>query len=490
MPDTTINPAINPLQPGAYSFVDPSALIDGDQSVLSPVVAVVGVAQGGKPLSALYFRGPGPLRQVLRGGPGYDVARFAFAGGAQRVCFVRVGNSVAQSTLALAGATSTPITLTSKDYGAWTATIKAQVATNNVVTITYTDPTGAVFTETFNCGSSATAQDVADFINGKKYGVPASAYVTAAVTAGTMPLTVAGLASLTGGSDGTSPASGDWTAGYAVLESEEVSIVVPATGDATQHAALLTHANNMSTSLARKERTVVAGGVAGETTSQAAARMTGALLDKRFQLAYPGMYEFDSAGNLALYDPFYAAGKLAGLHAALRDPATSLVHAGFPAIDMERRLSSIQNGDIDTLLAAGVTPIAPRPGGGWWIVDSLSGYRTDETFRSFHKIRNADYVAQRARTVLESKFVGQKSLAGSASAILAAANSLLRDLRSEEVIRAFQTPVVTATNTRTYTVSLPVMLVDAVKFIFITVALQPSSTVNTDVGFTAADNLA
>jgi len=34
-------------------------------------------------------------------------------------------------------------------------------------------------------------------------------------------------------------------------------------------------------------------------------------------------------------------------------------------------------------------------------------------------------------------------------------------------------------------VSCPVMLADAIKFIFITVALQPSSTVNTAVGAAA-----
>lgn len=488
MPDTTINPAINPLQPGAYSAIDASALIDGERPTLRPVPAIIGVALGGKPNTPLYFRGPGPLRQALRGGAAYDAARFAFAGGAERVCVVRVGNSPTQATKSLAGATGTAINLTSIDYGTWNNSIQVTVAANNVVTITYTDALGTRLTETFNCGASATLQDVADFINGKKYGTPASQFLTAAVGAGTMPLAVAAASAMSGGTDGLSPTNADWTTGLTALEAEDVSVLTPATGDATIHALVLAHANNMSTPQARKERTVVAGGVVAEAVATAAARMTGTLLDKRFQLVYPGMYEFDNAGELKLYDPFYAAAKVAGQHCSLEDPAFSLTHKTFPAIDMERKLSTIQGGDVDVLLAAGVTPIAPRAGGGFRIVDSLSGYRTDETFRDFHKIRSADYVAQYARTVLEGRFVGTKSLSGSIQSIQAVAEQVCSDLLAQEVIRASQTPVVTpGANTRSYNVSLPVMLVDTTKFIFVTVALQPSSTVNRDAGFTAAD---
>ena len=61
MPDTTINPSINPLQPGSYSVVDASALIDAERPTLRPVPAIIGTCLGGKPNTALYFRGPGPL---------------------------------------------------------------------------------------------------------------------------------------------------------------------------------------------------------------------------------------------------------------------------------------------------------------------------------------------------------------------------------------------------------------------------------------------
>lgn len=490
MPDTTIIPAINPLQPGAYSAIDASALIDSDRPTLRPVPAILGTCLGGVPNTALYFRGPGPLKQVLRGGIAYDVARLAFAGGAERVAVVRVGNSVTQSSLALAGTTGTLITLTSKDFGSWTTGIKVTTTALNVITITFTDALGNTLTETFTPtgGAGATAAAIAACVNGGQYGTNASQFVTATAGAGTTPLAVVSNSPLAGGTDGLSPANGDWSTGLTALETEDVSIIVPAIDSATIHALALAHANNMSLPLARKERTVVAGGLKAETPAVAAARMTGSLLDKRFQLVYPGIQEFDVNGNLTLYDPFYAAGKLAGLHCALADPAFSLAHKTFPTIDIERRLSTLQGSDVDTLLAAGVTPIAPKPGGGFWVVDSLSGYRTDSTFRDFHKIRSADFVAQYSRTILEQRFVGQKSLSGSIQSIQAVAAQILSDLQAQNVIRASQTPVVTpGANTSSYNVSLPVMLVDATKFIFVTVALQPSSTVNRDAGFSSAD---
>ena len=151
-------------------------------------------------------------------------------------------------------------------------------------------------------------------------------------------------------------------------------------------------------------------------------------------------------------------------------------------------LSTIVGGALDTLLSAGVTPIAAKPGGGFWVVDSLATYTTDDTFRDFHKIRSADFIAQTVRTRLEAAFVGTKNLAGSQQSIAASAAAVCRELQDEEVIRAFQTPIVQqgATPT-TYNVSLPVMLVDTTKFIYITLALQPSSTLNRESGYSGAD---
>lgn len=478
--DFISKPPYSVVQPGAYSAVDASLLGSPSFQTGRPIPMILGTALGGKPNTPLYFRSPGQLRAVLRGGIGYDVARFTFDGGAPQVGFVRVGNSITPGTLALAGTTGTIVTLTSQDYGSWVNSIKITVATGNVITLSYTDALGNTFTEKWDLSTvtGLTDQNVADAINGKLPGYSGSNFVTATVGTGTLPLTVISNVPLAGGTDGLTPAAGDWTTGLSAIETEIIDFVLVATGDATIHAQVQTHIQNMSAPGARRERTTVLGGVAGETAAQAITRIK-ALPSGRVELVYPGMYDFDASGNQVLYDPFYHAGKIAGMHCAQPDVATSILHQHVPIIKAEVDLSTIQGGAIDQLLQAGVTPIAPAPAGGYWVVDALTGYTgSDQTFRDLTKTRSADFAAQYARQVLESAFVGSKSLAGSQASIAVEANSVMDQLVGMQIIQAHQASVVAAgPTTGSWLVSLPVMLIDTNKFIFITVQLQPSSTV-------------
>lgn len=481
MADTTVRFPYAPIQPGAYSIVDTSALQRAAAAPFPPVVAIVGDTTGGKPNTPLFFSDAQAAKNVLRSGGALDMARLAVAGGAARVCVVRAGTGVLQSSKALTGATSSPVTLTSIDYGAWTTNIKVTVTATNVVTISYVDVRGVTFTETFNGGASATPQSLVDLINGKVATQPASAFVTATVTAGTLPLTPTAISPLATGSDGSALAAGDWTTALTALETQDVDIVVAATGDATVHAQVQTHCNAMSTVSARKERTTVIGGVAGETTAQAISRAA-AIPDRRVQLVYPGASLVDDTGNLKAYAPYQVAAYVAGMHAGLPDPATSLVHARMPGVlDIETRLSTIAGGAVEQLLGAGVTPITPAPGlaGGFWVVDSLATYLADPDFRDFHKIRTADTVARRLRLRLEDKFVGGKSLEGTAGEIATEATAELNDQLTERLIRAFLKPTVaqSPTNSRAYLVQAPVSIPDTTKFILLTVALQPPGSV-------------
>src|ERR1019366_8620006 len=145
--DFIARPPYNVYQPGAYSAVNSSLLSTPNLSLGAPIPAFVGVTQGGAPNKAMYFTSPSILQTTLRGGPAYDQARFAMEAGAPQVCVVRAGNSVAQGLLALAGAAGTCVTLTAIDYGLWTNSILITTATGAIVTLTYTDPYGAVFTE-------------------------------------------------------------------------------------------------------------------------------------------------------------------------------------------------------------------------------------------------------------------------------------------------------------------------------------------------------
>jgi len=487
MTEQIIRPFVSTLQPGAYSAIDASA-VRQNPALASPVVAILGTCAGGAPNTPMFFRGPSALKSVARSGVAYDCARFAFGAGAGEVCLVRVaGTGCARGTLALTGASGTVVTLTALDYGAWTNSISVTVAANNVITLAYTDAFGVTTTEKYDLGASATAADIAAAINGTKYGYPKSNLVSAVAGAGTMPAAVISATPLASGNDGSAPAAGDWTSALTALEAQDVDILVPATGDASVHAQVKTHCENMSTPAARHERVAVVGGVAGESVATVSARVT-SLRSSRVQLVYPGVTDYSDAGVLTSYDPFYAAAKIAGMHAALPDPAYALTHREFPTVDVEAKLSSVVGGSIDLLLGAGLTPIAPRPGGGYWVVDSLATYNTDDVFRDIHKVRSADYVAKLARGNLEAQFVGAKNLVGSQQTIAAAATSLLRDLVDQEVIRAYQAPVVTQGASATaYNVSLPVMLVDTTKFIYIMLALQPSSTLNRALGYSGAN---
>ena len=479
MADTTFLPPINPLQPGVYSSVDASALQQqGDLSGLQ-IPAIVGTALGGQPNTPLFFRNQQALKSVLRGGPAYDAARLALSQlNGPPVCVVRVGNSISKASITLTGDSGgdDSIVLTSKDWGAWANSIYVTVAADNKVTIDYTDDFGLTYTEVFDGGSGATAAALVDLINGKVIGKPGSRFVDAEVGEdGTMPLDVAARTALTGGADGSSPASGDWTNGFTALETVEVDIVVPATGDATVHAQALTHCKDSSLPLARRERVCFAGGVAGESISTVVtARLSSSLRDPRFKLVYPGFVEVDAQGNETLRDPFYLAALAAGQVCALSDPAASLMHRPVPITDVEKRLARVQGGDLDTLLAAGISPVEPAPRGGFRWVDDITTYNQDQFFRDGHVIRSLDYVSKRLRTALEEAFVGGKSLVGTAGDIAVVTNAEADELVNEQVLRAHGPAQVTeAADGSYYTIGLPVQAVGVNRFLFLNVVLQP-----------------
>lgn len=463
-----------PIQPGVYPYINTSALEGPGGRPAQPITAIVGPCLGGKPNEALYFQSPQALESVLRGGPAYDCARFNLSASGYQVCVVRPGSPL-PGKLELSGATGHPVELVAKEYGSWTNAIQVTVLAKNVIVVQYTDPTGVVYKETFEPGESATAAQVIAAINEGTGGYP-SQWVTAVSKTGTMPLTAASVKSLTGGTDELEPEAEAYTNALKVLEPEPISIVVAATGTASVHAQVQTHCDNMSAPLARHERTFVFGGAVGETTGQTITRATN-LKDKRGQLVYPGGYDYSTSGNLTLYDPFYMAARVAGMHCAQPDVAIALTHQQIEIVAPERKLSSVQGSDLDQLLTAGVTPIAPSvTPGSYWLTDDLSTWTSTEYFKDFHKIRTADYVGQEARFRLEPKFVGAKILDGSVNDVKVAAEQFLESLQLEGIIRAWLPPTVTYVEPRTFLLGMPVLIPETLKFIPVQVALQPAAT--------------
>lgn len=138
------------VTPASASMVDTSAMYN-KSSTSGNIVALIGRANGGKPLTSLRFGSAAEARAVLQGD---DIALKAVekafdpsadTGGASTLVFVRV-NPATQSALTLSDASSAPaITLVSTDYGLSNNQIKVKVETASVTGKKVTTQLGTSF---------------------------------------------------------------------------------------------------------------------------------------------------------------------------------------------------------------------------------------------------------------------------------------------------------------------------------------------------------
>jgi hypothetical protein len=142
--------------PGSYSVVDASGLESVGLSAAG-IVAVIGEAEGGIPVSEIAdiddfirCRKPEKAREYFRAGPLREAADMVFApakdvaipGGAVEMVAMKV-NPATQATAPLANTYGDALTLTSKDYGAFTSQVNVTIETGTsqgkLVTITFED---------------------------------------------------------------------------------------------------------------------------------------------------------------------------------------------------------------------------------------------------------------------------------------------------------------------------------------------------------------
>jgi hypothetical protein len=147
--------------PGSYSEVDARGL-EAIGLGASGIVALIGTAQGGKPVTAMsspddFIRitRPGQERDHFRSGDLYEGVPIAFApandeeiqAGAQEVICMKTNPST-QSTVTLPNSEGNAVDLTSRDYGAHTEQVNISVASGTVqgklVTIVFEDITEPV----------------------------------------------------------------------------------------------------------------------------------------------------------------------------------------------------------------------------------------------------------------------------------------------------------------------------------------------------------
>jgi len=217
---STIFAGVEIITPDAYSYLDLYRLLTPTSQGIG-IVALTGEADGGKPGLHLFAGGTSPevVKQSLKAGPGANACRLALRSGsdnlvqagASTVLFYKTNNST-QSTLPL----STKGTLTTKQYGAFTAQYTGALATvlgSQVVTVT--DELG-IAEKSPNLGST-------DYFEMDYTGDAATATLTFEYDTGVLKLKVA----LVGQTDGS--ASLDITVGELTI-AQLVQLVAASTG--------------------------------------------------------------------------------------------------------------------------------------------------------------------------------------------------------------------------------------------------------------------
>lgn len=151
---------------------------------------------------------------------------------------------------------------------------------------------------------------------------------------------------LTGGSEGTSPAS--WIKFFDMLSNYDIQYIVPLTGDISIHAELMEHVIAMSGTMGKERRGVVGGNI-NETINDSIQRARD-LNHARMQVVHGGLYDINGNNELELYPPYILAAQHAGRAAFLPD--------GEPATHDVYRMSApeyqLETSEITALLQSGV----------------------------------------------------------------------------------------------------------------------------------------
>jgi hypothetical protein len=162
----------------------------------------------------------------------------------------------------------------------------------------------------------------------------------------TIPNTNGAYLFLTGGSEGSSPAS--WIKFFDMLSNYDIQYIVPLIGDISIHAELMEHVMAMSGTMGKERRGVVGGNV-NETINESIQRARD-LNHARMQVVHGGFYDVNSNNELELYPPYILAAQHAGRAAFLPD--------GEPATHDIYRMSApeyqLEANEITALLQSGV----------------------------------------------------------------------------------------------------------------------------------------
>lgn len=228
------------------------------------------------------------------------------------------------------------------------------------------------------------------------------------------------------------PVAGEsgYEAAFAALEQVDgVAVVVCGSTDAAVHQKL--RGSVLSASADRRERLAVVGGEADETADQLVQRAE-SLNSERMVVVAPGGAE--------------AAAAVAGAIAGEADPALPL--GGVELNGLSSLSGQWSDGEIDTLVLGGVTPLEQR-GGMVSVVRAVTtrsktGSVADATWRELSAIRVVDNVIPGVRDALWAKFNRAKNTPQGRGAIRSQVIVELENKLRDEIITGYDNVTVTA----------------------------------------------
>lgn len=255
--------------------------------------------------------------------------------------------------------------------------------------------------------------------------------------------------SLTGGTDGTSPAS--WIPFFDALTNYDITYIVPLTDDPVVHAELMAHVDAMSGSKGRERRMIIGGGV-GESLNDTIERAK-AFVNARAQVVHGGFYDYDGA-NLVLYPPYILAAQHAGRCAFLEDGETA-THDVYRMASPEYKL---ETDEIEELLKAGCLAFEFVLGDNSLsssFVRLVQDITTDTVSEDvIHTERAmgalADSLNKEIRKSLDSMFTGKRTGLGVLTSIKNRVISILFKRKLAEQIVEYKDVVVTKSGVVTY----------------------------------------
>jgi len=210
--------------------------------------------------------------------------------------------------------------------------------------------------------------------------------------------------SLSGGSDGGSPTASDYDTALGYLEAEDCDIIYVASGSSDVQAKVMSHVNEMSSILGRKERIAVFGLDNIDADADDYVSKAVSFNSERAIVCAPGIVK-NINGTPNSYPSYYTAALIAGLIAG-----TGITeNITFKTIGVDGLTKYFTPSEITKLLQGGVCAIEYDRRHGFRVVRGLTTYLTSNNLakKEINAVRVIDALARDLREYLENRFIGR-----------------------------------------------------------------------------------